>query len=294
MQRWLAPAKVNLSLRILGKREDGFHELESFMIAVSLSDVLRIGRTSKAGITLNCSDPTLPCDGRNLVVQASEIFFEECRASGREVQGGVQVELRKEIPHGAGLGGGSSDAGTMLLALNALFAADFSMDTLASLASRVGSDVPFFLHRKAAWIRGRGERVEPVEDAPSLELLMVKPPFGVPTPWAYRLWMTSEEIPGISYDAQRFAWGDLVNDLERPVFQKYLLLADLKQWLLEQPEAEGALMSGSGATVFAVIRPGASVNTLRTRLLDEFGPELWTTVCRTLPHWADAVDGGVN
>lgn len=283
MSHWLAPAKVNLSLRILGKRSDGFHDLESLMVPLTLVDTLEIERSDAVGVSLRCSDPEIPCDERNLVVQAARVFFE---ATGRS-HGGVRVELKKRIPSGAGLGGGSSDAGAMLRAMNALFETGFSVEELADLGARVGSDVPFFLHEKAAWIRGRGERVEPLEctgTVPKLRLLLIKPPFGVPTPWAYRNWRDSQEIPGIPYGVQYLNWGELVNDLERPVFQKYLLLADLKQWLLKQPEVEGALMSGSGATVFAVLREGLAAEALRERLSSEFGPELWTVFCQTQPN----------
>ncbi len=125
---------------------------------------------------------------------------------------------------------------------------------------------------------GRGENVAPVVFPHALPLLLIKPPFGVPTPWAYRQWRDSLEIPGVRYDAQEFAWGALVNDLERPVFEKYIFLAQLKMWLLAQPEVVGALMSGSGATVFAVLREKADATPLQTRLAQEFGTDLW---CRT-------------
>jgi len=142
--------------------------------------------------------------------------------------------------------------------------------------------VPFFLHQSAAVCRGRGERVEPVADAPVLPLLLVKPPFEVPTPWAYQRWRDSREVPGVDYGPQQFAWGALVNDLERPVFEKYLFLAELKRWLLNQPEVAGALMSGSGATVFAVLRAEEQGPMLGERLGERFGRNLWVHLCRTL------------
>jgi 4-diphosphocytidyl-2-C-methyl-D-erythritol kinase len=131
-------------------------------------------------------------------------------------------------------------------------------------------------------IRGRGERVEPMATVPALPLLLIKPPFGVPTPWAYQHWASSREIPGIRYAAQEFAWGELVNDLERPVFEKYLFLASLKQWLLEQPEVAGALMSGSGSTVFAVLHERQLGFPLGERVAAEFGRDLWCYLCETI------------
>jgi len=157
----------------------------------------------------------------------------------------------------------------------------FSQDRLAALAAELGSDVPFFIYQSAAVCHGRGEQVVPEPFPHRLPLLLIKPPFGVPTPWAYRQWRDAQEIPGVPYAAQPFPWGELRNDLERPVFEKYLFLAMLKSWLLAQPETTGALMSGSGATVFAVLRDPSGVATLRARVLDAFGPDLWCVQVET-------------
>jgi 4-diphosphocytidyl-2-C-methyl-D-erythritol kinase len=116
----------------------------------------------------------------------------------------------------------------------------------------------------------------------TLPLLLIKPPFGVPTPWAYRQWRDSRELPGIDYGPQVFSWGYLLNHLERPVFEKYLFLAQLKTWLREQPEVEGALMSGSGATVFAVLRKKEDGFALGERVAQTFGTNLWCYLCETI------------
>ncbi|MEI6351897.1 MAG: 4-(cytidine 5'-diphospho)-2-C-methyl-D-erythritol kinase [Verrucomicrobiota bacterium] len=291
-----APAKINLSLSILGKRPDGFHELESLMVPLTLADSLTIDQIDPAApfegsseveaascrspgsanrIAFTCSDTTLPCDDSNLVVRAARRFFETSGASGA-----VRIHLQKAVPHGAGLGGGSSDAASTLLGLNAMFGASLSTQTLHDLAAELGSDVPFFLAQSAAICRGRGEIVEAVPFPQALPLLLVKPAFGVPTPWAYSRWRDSQEIPNISYAAQEFAWGRLYNDLERPVFEKYLFLALLKRWLQQQPEAAGALMSGSGSTCFAVLRDVADGPALEARAKTEFG-DIWTCLCST-------------
>jgi 4-diphosphocytidyl-2-C-methyl-D-erythritol kinase len=187
--------------------------------------------------------------------------------------------LEKRIPHGAGLGGGSSDAAATLLALDGLFE---TRAPLAELAAQLGSDVPFFIQTSAALVSGRGEIVTPRAFPHALPLLLIKPPFGVPTPWAYRQWRDSLEIPGVRYAAQEFAWGALVNDLERPVFEKHLWLAHLKMWLLAQPEVAGALMSGSGATIFAVLREPADGEALGGRVRAEFGENVWRLACQTI------------
>jgi 4-diphosphocytidyl-2-C-methyl-D-erythritol kinase len=276
--RWIAPAKVNLSLRILGKRDDGFHELESLMVPVSVFDALEIEHTSGGDLQFSCDDPSVPADESNLVVKAVRLF---CSSFG--LMPHLRVHLSKEIPHGAGLGGGSSDAGTALLALDELFETKLPRQDLADLGAELGSDIPFFLHQSAAWIRGRGEIVQPVDGLPILPLLLLKPTFGVPTPWAYRQWKDSIEIPGVPYAAQSLGWGTLLNDLERPVFEKYLLLADLKAWLLNQPEVIGALMSGSGSTIFAVLRDKQQGYALGERVAAEFGTDLWAYLCETIP-----------
>ncbi len=194
----------------------------------------------------------------------------------------MRIALTKRIPHGAGLGGGSSDAATTLLGLDRLFETQLSREALSAMAAELGSDIPFFIYQSAAIIRGRGEHVEPVAFSHTLPLLLIKPPFGVPTPWAYKRWRDSQEIPGVRYDAQELEWGTLVNDLERPVFEKYIPLADMKTWLAEQPEVAGALMSGSGATVFAVLRHKEEAGALGDRIVAEFGTNLWCCACETV------------
>jgi 4-diphosphocytidyl-2-C-methyl-D-erythritol kinase len=274
---FLAPAKINLSLRVLGRRDDGFHELESLMCPVSIFDTLEVTLREEGGLEFTCTDPTLPTGEENLVVRAVRLF---CGTCGIEPH--VRIALTKNIPHGAGLGGGSSDAATTLIALDRLFETQLSREVLATMAADLGSDIPFFIYQSAAMIRGRGERVEPVDFPHALPLLLIKPPFGVPTPWAYSRWRDSKEIPGVPYGVQQFAWGELVNDLERPVFEKHLFLADLKSWLLQQPEATGALMSGSGATVFALLRDKDSAMALGEKVAREFGTDLWLCACETV------------
>ena len=276
--KWLAPSKINLSLRVLGRRDDGFHEIETLMAPITLADELTLERTDAgaAPITLVCSDPTLPIDHRNLAFRAAELFIERVCGPGHP----VRLVLEKRIPHGAGLGGGSSDAATVLLALDEYCATHLTVARLAALAAELGSDVPFFIYRAAAMCRGRGERVEPVTLTDTLPLLLLKPSFPVPTPLAYQRWRGSWELPGVRYETQNFSWGELVNDLERPVFEKFFLLAEIKTWLLAQPEVAGALMSGSGSTSFAVLRSPEVAPALADRAAAEFG-EVWMCVCST-------------
>jgi 4-diphosphocytidyl-2-C-methyl-D-erythritol kinase len=216
-------------------------------------------------------------DDENLVVRAANLFF-----SATKLQPAISIELKKRIPHGAGLGGGSSDAATTLLALNRLFEANLTREELAKLGSEIGSDVPFFIFESAATCRGRGELVTPAQSPERLSILLLKPDFVVATAWAYSRWQDSREIPGVTYTAQKFAGETFVNDLERPVFEKFVSLAQLKMWLLRQPEVGAALMSGSGSTVFAVLRPDSDVDLVAKRARAEVDPELWICACETL------------
>ena len=160
-----------------------------------------------------------------------------------------------------------------------MFRTAFDTRALSAMAAELGSDIPFFVYRSAAVCRGRGELVEPVEFDHALPLLLIKPEFGVPTPWAYKQWKESRELPGIPYQPQYFPWGRIVNDLERPVFEKYIFLALLKRWLLAQPEVAGALMSGSGSTTLAILHEASKGTALQSKIAAEFGDGLWICAC---------------
>jgi 4-diphosphocytidyl-2-C-methyl-D-erythritol kinase len=269
-----APAKINLSFEIKGRRADGFHEIETLMTPISLADRLTIETSANEGaVDFSCDDPSLPTGEDNLVVRAVELFREATKTGT-----GIKIVLEKKIPHGAGLGGGSSDAASTLLGLNELFGTGLSDGDLISLAAQLGSDVPFFMARSAAICRGRGELVSPTSLAGRFHLLLVKPDFGVPTSWAYGKWKESQEIPGVNYARQEFGGVRFVNDLERPVFEKFVLLGQLKTWLRGQPEAGAALMSGSGSTLFAVLQEGADAEKLAARVRADIDPTLWTCV----------------
>jgi 4-diphosphocytidyl-2-C-methyl-D-erythritol kinase len=273
----LAPAKINLSFEIRDQRADGFHEVETLMTPISLHDEITItGAAHTLEIDFRCDDPSLSIDADNLVVRAAELFS---RTTGQKVD--VTIQLRKKIPYGAGLGGGSSDAASTLLGLNRVYQTNMALTELAKLAAEIGSDVPFFLFESAATCRGRGEMVEPVKLAGTLPLLLLKPSFGVPTPWAYSRWKDSKKIPDVSYDPQEFEGVRFVNDLERPVFEKFVFLAETKMWLLKQPEVTAALLSGSGSTVVAILRHENSAETLAARARAELDPEVWTYAGKT-------------
>src|SRR5215813_5539309 len=197
----IAPAKINLSLRLLNRRGDGFHEIETLIAPISLCDEIKIElRSGKQKITFRCNDPSVPKGEGNLVVRAANVFFEATKISS-----GVSIELKKTIPHGAGLGGGSSDAASTLLALNELFETNLAREALAKMAETIGSDVPFFIFQAAALCKGRGELVSPMKLKEKLSTLLLKPAFVISTAWAYSRWRHSQEIPEVRYQAQEFA-----------------------------------------------------------------------------------------
>lgn len=269
-----APAKINLWLRVLGRREDGFHALETRLAPLALCDRLTLqadaGR-AVGDIGFDCDDPSVPGDESNLVVRAVR---ELEKATGKLP--GMRFFLEKRIPHGAGLGGGSSDAAAALRLVRAAFCPEVEEAILYTAAGAVGSDVPFFLLGKVADASGRGEIVEPVPDAGicgSPRVLLVKLPFGISTPWAYKNWRDSVEVPGLLYAPQQTPWGELRNDLERPVFEKYPVLGLLKARLREASGVTAVLLSGSGSTVFALLEEDADVLPVVEAVKEEAGEE---------------------
>jgi len=283
-----SPCKVNLLLNILGRRPDGFHELETVMQPVALCDRLTLERRGGA-VELTCSDAALPTDARNLVHRAATGFL-----AAANIRDGVRLHLEKKIPLAAGLGGGSGNAATTLLALNELFGRPLAAAKLNELAAALGSDVPFFLQARPALATGRGEIIQPLEPFPALHgraFLLIHPGFGISTPWAYQnLARFPKALNGKPGRAQkliaalrtndlRAAGAEFYNSLEAPALEKYPVLA-LFQDFLRAHGALAALMSGSGSTTFAVVENTAAGETLREKFKEKFGPNCWTSVVK--------------
>jgi 4-diphosphocytidyl-2-C-methyl-D-erythritol kinase len=279
--RIFTPAKINLTLEVLGKRSDGYHELATWMIPIGLYDHLIIEPAAK--IVFESNVPELQCDRTNLVMRAIDAF--EKLSRNRQ---SYRIVLEKNIPIGAGLGGGSSDAAATLRLLNRIAGDPISPQTLLATAAELGSDVAFFIEPRSAWCIGRGEKIEPREFLEDRWVCLVKPGFAVPTAWAYAAYakLPEERKRG---EAVATVWGDLRNDLEPAVFAKYLLLPEVKRWFQQQPETETTLMSGSGSTIFAVTRSAASANALQERLTTVFGQNFWTFVGELNPPLCLAV-----
>ena len=252
-----SPAKVNLLLRVLGKRHDGYHDIVSLMQRISLYDDMEFHLTD-GGIELSCPGSTLPEDRRNIVYQAAEAL-----CSRTSLLQGVQITIRKHIPIAAGLGGGSSNAATTLVTLNDMMALGYSTGELMEIGAAIGADVPFFIFARTAWASGIGDHLQEAHDIPSLWFVLVNPGFPLSTKDIYEglnLGLTKERI---KYNIQRFKSvpqiaGALSNDLERVSLKIYPVLSKIKD-LLTACGALGSLMSGSGPTVFGIFsgREGA-------------------------------------
>jgi phosphoribosyl-AMP cyclohydrolase len=278
-----APAKINLSLHILGPRDDGFTEIDSTALPLRLADEIEF-RPGHGTLQLivRGAGREVPTDSRNLAWRAAEAFF---AAIGQPPD--IHLTLFKVIPTGAGLGGGSSDAAQVLLGLNQLHNHPLTSETLHELAAQLGSDVPFFLLQAPARLQGRGEILSPLPPPPAWPILLLKPSFGIPTAWAYRAWQTNPEARALTLlhtwkkIPRELRECPLGNDLIGPVYHKFLLLPILQQWLATNPGVLFAQMSGSGSTIFAVLRSADLARPIIEGAAEEFGP-LWS--CATQPR----------
>ena len=271
MTSYSAPAKINLSLKVMSKREDGYHNVDILMAKLDLEDKLDFHNSRTT--TLLCDTPGVPTDESNLVVKAIREFE---KAYGRKAK--QRITLTKNIPFGAGLGGGSADAAITLKAVNEILGTNYSAEELHAMAAAIGSDVPFFLNPVVSRCTGRGEIVTPVPELAewTSPIVLIKPQFGVTTPSAYKGLHGAHRMKGVTYNAQTVDGIKLVNELERPVFAKFPVLAHMKHWLLDQPGTRAALMSGSGSTMFALTETPEQARDIAARALQELDPTLFT------------------
>jgi 4-diphosphocytidyl-2-C-methyl-D-erythritol kinase len=257
--RVLTPAKINLILRVLDRRPDGFHAIWSLMHTVGLEDelILTLQPGGHRRIALRCDHAALAADHTNLVYRAAQMVLDQV-----EQAVDLSITLSKHIPMGAGLGGGSSDAAATILGLIRLLGLNWPVERMTEVGQQLGSDVPFFFLAPAAVTTGRGELVRQVHVPGTRWIVLVSPGFPVETKWAYHqlsasraaicpLSQTLQQLDGRS----ELDWSEIVplaeNDFEAPVFAAHPVLAQIKHQLLSQG-AEIALLSGSGATVFGV------------------------------------------
>jgi 4-diphosphocytidyl-2-C-methyl-D-erythritol kinase len=246
-----SPAKVNLYLEVLGKRPDGYHEIQTLMQRVDLADEVEIDLGGR-GIQLVSEGGEVPAGMENLACRAAQIFCEEFGTPGD-----LQIRLKKRIPVAAGLGGGSSNAATVIMGLNDLLQAGGDEERLMALGAKIGADVPFFIFQKPALARGIGEKLTAANLPRPLWFLMLVPPFRISTAWAYQAY---DRLPDRKKEPMRIknSYTDLAdllpvlkNDLESAVLTRHPQIADMKEELLARG-GRGALMSGSGPVIFGL------------------------------------------
>ncbi|MHB1456264.1 MAG: 4-(cytidine 5'-diphospho)-2-C-methyl-D-erythritol kinase [Armatimonadota bacterium] len=269
-----AYAKINLTLDILGVEDDGYHGLLSVMQTISLHDIITIRRCNP-GIYVKCSDPRIPSDCRNLAYRAAKEF---CAATGIIPE--FEINVQKQIPNQAGLGGGSSDAATVLVALNKMYDEPLTQCVLYNIGARIGSDVPFFIHGGTALVTRRGECIETLPDTPEYHLVVVKPNFGISTAWAYRrldemrkngsaelslISKTNSMVECINAGKWEKLPDLLANDLERPSIERYPAIGDIKRTMISIG-AKGTLMCGSGSAVFGIFGGNEDAVSASTKL----------------------------
>ena len=263
--RLSSPAKINLVLHVLRKREDGYHDIASLMQKITLCDEMTFSLSGN-GIVIKCPDSDLPENEDNIVYKAVRAFF--TYVSYRR---GVEITIRKRIPIAAGLGGGSSNAATSLLALNEIIGCGLTTDELILLGSKIGADVPFFINPgKTCWAFGIGERLQAVDDLPSMCFVLVNPGFEVSTKKVYeslKLGLTKEVI---KYNIPRLrkvpqVVDALSNDLENVTMELHPVIGDIKDILVTYG-ALGSLMSGSGPTVFGIFQDESTARKAEEKL----------------------------
>lgn len=269
-----APAKVNLGLHVLRRRPDGFHDVETVLLPIGWADEVRVAPADAFRFT--CSDPSLPTDERNLCVRAARAL---ANWAGIEPHGALHLE--KRVPHGAGLGGGSSDAAHTLRLLAEHWNLTPAPDDLHALAAGLGSDVPFFLHDGPMLATGRGELLEPLDYAHPFVLTVVMPPVTVGTAEAYGLVQPDDrdraDLVALvrSNDLERWRL-ELVNDFEVPILARHPEIGRAKR-LLEEAGAGYAALSGSGAAVFGVFEREDEARAAAEEA-ERRGLRVWTTV----------------
>lgn len=271
----LSPAKVNLRLEVLEKREDGYHEIRTLLQRISLYDKVWISLKGERGISIITDSPRLPVDEGNLAYRAALSLLDEVKA-----RVGVELHIQKAIPISSGLGGGSSNAASTLMGLNRILKLNLSKDRLMAIGARIGADIPFFILERTAIGTGIGEKLEPVEIRPSIWLVLVNPGWEVSTRWAYEginLRLTKRHIhiklPAFFEDIGQVV-RILHNDLESTTIAAYPEIDEIKGELLSQG-ALGSLMTGSGPTVFGVFPHKRGAESAYRKMHAKYGERRW-------------------
>jgi 4-diphosphocytidyl-2-C-methyl-D-erythritol kinase len=273
-------AKINLTLDVLYKREDGFHQVEMIMQAIELADIVSLEERKNGAISVAANIARLPCDHRNLAYRAAVLIKEAC-----QVTSGVHIFLEKNIPVAAGLAGGSADAASVLLGLNNLWKLGLSIHELEILGAKLGSDVPFCLRGGTMLATGRGELLEPLADLKSCYVVLAKPPISVSTAWVYRQYRGQDvkDHPDTSGVRSCLTKGDLTgvanrlcNVLESVTIPVHPQIKELKKFMM-QHGAMASLMSGSGPTVFGLVEGQAEAEYIAAKLRNQSAANVFVT-----------------
>ena len=286
-------AKINLDLRVLGSRPDGFHDLKTVFQSLALFDNVTVS-ARRGPLSITCDEPDIPADRRNLAWKAASLLHRT--VTGRTTAPrDITIDLRKRVPSEAGLGGGSSNAAMTLLALNALWKLNLDLATLSRIGARLGADVPYFLVGGTALGLGRGDDIYPLADLPPVHVVILRPGFGVATADAYQ-WFDEEarrpskEPPPLPIPPGWPAWSArLRNDLEAPVVRHHPAISRIRQSLLDAGAAFAA-MSGSGSAVFGLFERGEAAR----RTANDLARPGWLSLhTRTLSRkdYARRIDG---
>ncbi|HXE98077.1 MAG TPA: 4-(cytidine 5'-diphospho)-2-C-methyl-D-erythritol kinase [Dongiaceae bacterium] len=260
-----APAKINFLLDVIGKRPDGYHELRMIMQRVNLCDEITLTLTDTPGITVTCNAKGTPDGPGNIAWKAARALLDPA-----ESDKGVSIEIIKKIPVAAGLGGGSSDAASVLMGINELFQLGLTDQKLMETGCKLGADVPFFIFKKTALAEGIGEMLTPLPEMPKCWILLVNPGIHVSTAWVYRsLQLTSKgdlnKLPQFYGSIEQIV-SILSNDLESVTIPAFPVIADIKS-RLKNLGAVGSLMSGSGPTVFGIFESFDAAESARRELV---------------------------
>ncbi|MHB8961601.1 MAG: 4-(cytidine 5'-diphospho)-2-C-methyl-D-erythritol kinase [Saccharofermentanales bacterium] len=303
------PAKINLSLDVIGRRPDGYHLLETVMQTIGLYDtlIIRVSRDGRPGlppvISVSCLQEGVPSDARNTAYRAAEAFSGKLTAgeAGQDILfSKIVITVRKGIPREAGLGGGSADAAGTLFGLNHLAGGVFTQEELMLLAADIGADVPFCLAGGTSLCRGIGEIIEPVADFGGKPIVLVKPDFGISTPWAFQKLdagiILHRPDTGAVLDA--LSAGDAIklfrrtaNVLESVAVSEYPMLDDIKKSLQAAVGCIGSLMSGSGTTMFAVFDSSPDAQAAAAILRSRYSSRFFIEVTQTVDSGPQIIDG---
>ena len=273
--RLRANAKINIVLDVIGRRDDGYHELKTLFYETRIHDIIDFKKSDKCGIRISCSDDSIPLGEKNIVYKAAKLLFDKYAPNE-----GIDIHIEKNIPHGAGLGGGSSDAAATLKAVNELYKLNLSNEELENIGACIGADVPFFISGGAAYACGIGEKLTSLSsyNTKMPPLLVIKPDFNISTAEAYGA-LDREEVlyhPDADEAVRLFKAGDAKgvcniagNSFEKPIFKLYPRIEILKQSLLNNG-AITSVMTGSGSAVFAFFENEADMKKVACGIKEEF------------------------